>query len=97
MKLTTAVGDRGAALPTASVALEKASTIGAAVAAVTAPESMVGAQAERVQVAQAQLAQMPEIDAQRVAEIKAALARGEISFDPQKLAGLIVRHHGGQA
>lgn len=59
-------------------------------------EVHVGQQTETVQAAQKQLAAMPDIDAARVAEIKAALARGEISFDPQKLAGLISRHHGGR-
>lgn len=66
-------------------------------ATVVEPDAVhVGAQTERVQSAQAQLAAMPEVDAARVAEIKAALARGEIAFDPQKIAGLVVRHHGGR-
>lgn len=77
------VQDAAPALPTA--------------AAVVAPDVLVGAQAASVQRAQAQLAQMPEVDAARVAEIKEALARGDISFNPQKLAQLIQRHHGGQA
>lgn len=66
-------------------------------AAVVAPDVQVGAQAASVQRAQTQLAQMPDVDAARVAEIKEALARGDISFNPQKLAQLIVRHHGGNA
>lgn len=61
------------------------------------PDVHVGAQAASVQRAQMQLAQMPEVDAARVTEIKEALARGDIGFDPQKLAQLIVRHHGGGA
>lgn len=69
----------------------------ASAASVVAPDHVnVGALAGQVQAAQAQMASMPEIDAARVAEIKAALARGEIGFDPAKLAGLIVRHHGGR-
>jgi len=63
-------------------------------AAVVAPEVQVGAQAASVQRAQAQMAQMPDVDAARVAEIKEALARGDISFDPRKLAQLVQRHHG---
>lgn len=68
-----------------------------AAAAVVAPDVQVGAQTASVQRAEAQLAQMPDVDAARVAEIKEALARGDISFNPQKLAQLILRHHGGQA
>lgn len=69
---------------------------GAAAAAVVAPDVTVGAQAARVQAAQAQLAGMPEVDLQRVQDIRQALARGEISFDPAKLAALVQRHHGGR-
>jgi negative regulator of flagellin synthesis FlgM len=46
--------------------------------------------------ARAQLQQMPEVDAARVAEIRAALERGEIGFDAAKLAQLIERYHGGR-
>lgn len=95
MKLTAAVGEQRLAQPT-HTALEKTTTTAATVGAVVAPEVMVGAQAESVQAAHSQLAAMPDIDAARVAEIKQALARGEISFDHRKLAGLIVRHHGGR-
>lgn len=66
-------------------------------AAVVAPDVQVGVQAASVQRAQVQAAQMPDVDAARVAEIKEALARGDISFNPQKLAQLILRHHGGGA
>lgn len=59
-------------------------------------EVHVGTQAARIQAAQAQMAALPEMDMQRIAEIKAALERGEIGFDPQKIAGLIMRHHGGR-
>jgi negative regulator of flagellin synthesis FlgM len=68
-----------------------------AAAAVVAPDVQVGVQAASVQRAQVQAAQMPDVDAARVAEIKEALARGDISFNPQKLAQLILRHHGGGA
>lgn len=95
MKLTpvgtapaVSTGGAGSAAPAAAVA--------AALPAVTAPEVQVGAQTTRIQAAQQQLAALPEIDAARVAEIKDALARGEITFDPRKLAGLVVRHHGGR-
>ena len=68
-----------------------------AAAAVAAPDVQLGGQAARMQRAQAALAAMPELDSARVAEIKDALARGDISFNPRKLAQLIARHHGGQA
>lgn len=44
--------------------------------------------------ARAQLQQMPEVDSARVAEIRAALERGDIGFDAGKLARLIERYHG---
>ena len=37
---------------------------------------------------------MPEIDHARVAELRDALAKGELPFDAGRLAGLIQRFHG---
>lgn len=54
-----------------------------------------GLQSDTLKPAQAALAQMPEVDADRVAEIKAAIADGRVQFDAAKLAGLIRRYHGG--
>lgn len=84
----TAATQSGAARAAPSPAISSASVAEAQV--------QVGAQAESVQAAQQALAAMPELDMARVAEIKEALARGDIGFDPQKLARLIARHHGGQ-
>ena len=96
MKLST-VNTASAAAALSSTETSASARLGGVVASVVAPDSVhVGAQTERVQAAQVQLAQMPEVDAARVAEIKAALARGEIAFDAQKIAGLVVRHHGGR-
>lgn len=96
MKLTT-VNAPSAAAASSSVETQASARLGGTIASVVAPDSVhVGAQTERVQAAQAQLAQMPEVDAARVADIKAALARGEIAFDAKKIAGLVVRHHGGR-
>lgn len=39
---------------------------------------------------------MSDVDAARVAEIREALARGEIRFDAGKLANLITRYHGSR-
>jgi len=46
--------------------------------------------------AQAALAQMPEVDMDKVATLKDALARGEIQFDADRLARLVQRYHGGR-
>ncbi|MDC8756488.1 flagellar biosynthesis anti-sigma factor FlgM [Janthinobacterium fluminis] len=43
------------------------------------------------------LRQMPDVDHERVAQLRDALAKGELPFDPSKLAGLIQRFHGGES
>ncbi|TFW23600.1 flagellar biosynthesis anti-sigma factor FlgM [Duganella callida] len=40
--------------------------------------------------------QMPEIDQEKVDMLRDALAKGELPFDPAKLAGLIQRFHGSE-
>ena len=45
--------------------------------------------------AQAALRELPEIDEAKVAALREALARGEVRFDADKLAGLIQRYHSG--
>ena len=42
------------------------------------------------------LSALPDFDAARVAELRDALSKGELSFDASRLAGLIQRFHGGQ-
>ncbi|MDW5417377.1 flagellar biosynthesis anti-sigma factor FlgM [Iodobacter sp. CM08] len=39
----------------------------------------------------------PEIDMAKVQEIRAALLRGELNFDADKVAALMQRYHGGRA
>lgn len=39
---------------------------------------------------------LSDVDTARVAEIREALARGEIRFDAGKLANLITRYHGSR-
>jgi negative regulator of flagellin synthesis FlgM len=51
-------------------------------------------QSEVLQPAREALASLPEFDAARVAELRDALAKGELPFDPARLAGLIQRFHG---
>jgi negative regulator of flagellin synthesis FlgM len=55
-----------------------------------APESSV------LQPAAKALAALPDFDAARVAELRDALAKGELPFDAGRLAGLIQRFHGGR-
>lgn len=47
-----------------------------------------------LQPALAAMQDMPEIDQAKVAELRDALAKGELPFDANKLAGLIQRFHG---
>ncbi|MDQ1924908.1 flagellar biosynthesis anti-sigma factor FlgM [Massilia pseudoviolaceinigra] len=63
-------------------------------AGVAAPSGAL--QSEVLQPAMAALAAMPEIDHERVSQLRDALAKGELPFDPARLAGLIERFHGGQ-
>lgn len=66
----------------------------AAVSAVasTATEEMKSAV---MQPALEAMREMPDIDHAKVAELRDALARGELPFNAAKLAGLIERFHGG--
>jgi negative regulator of flagellin synthesis FlgM len=41
--------------------------------------------------------EMPEIDQEKVDMLRDALAKGELPFDPAKLAGLIQRFHGSES
>lgn len=75
----------------ADAAAKPAASAGAPAAGAPAP-----LQSDTLKPAQEALAALPEIDAAKVAEIKAALADGRISFDAGKLAGLIQRYHGGR-
>ncbi|MYM73662.1 flagellar biosynthesis anti-sigma factor FlgM [Duganella sp. FT134W] len=40
--------------------------------------------------------EMPEIDQEKIDMLRDALAKGELPFDPAKLAGLIQRFHGSE-
>ncbi|WP_220094828.1 flagellar biosynthesis anti-sigma factor FlgM [Paraburkholderia hayleyella] len=68
-----------------------------AVRAERAPSSEgAGRDAALLKATQASLDKTPAIDAARVAEIKSALNAGEITFDADKLASLMLRYHGGR-
>ena len=64
-------------------------------AAASARAAAPALQSEVLQPAAAALRAMPDFDAARVAELRDALAKGELPFDPGRLAGLIQRFHGG--
>jgi len=71
---------------------------GAAAAAtpVSAPASSAPLESAVLQPAQSALRALPDFDAARVAELRDALAKGELPFDAGRLAGLIQRFHGSQ-
>jgi negative regulator of flagellin synthesis FlgM len=76
-------------------------TIGAQTVAVPvqaeAPAAPAAAlQSEVLKPAAEAMRAMPDFDAARVAELRDALARGELPFDPGRLAGLIQKFHGGR-
>ena len=96
MKIST--GASGASVRSGAVAPAEAIAENAAAGAVT-PGSSAGEQMQSavLQPAIAALRAMPEIDHERVAMLRDALAKGELPFDPSKLAGLIQRFHGGES
>ena len=65
-------------------------------AAAPVNEAPAALESSVLQPAAKALAAMPDFDAARVAELRDALARGELPFDPSRLAGLIQRFHGGR-
>ena len=88
--------------PSDSFALNRTGASGGAEAAssVTPGSSSAGQtaalQTQVLQPAMAALRDMPEIDSERVAELRDLLAKGELPFDAGRLAGLIQRFHGGK-
>ena len=58
--------------------------------------SRAAASAEpRLEQLQQALRALPEVDLDKVAQLKAALARGELSSDPAALAGSMLTYHSG--
>ena len=57
---------------------------------------MAALQSEVLKPAAEAMQAMPDFDAARVAELRDQLARGELPFDPARLAGLIQKFHGGR-
>ena len=59
----------------------------------TAPSATSKLQSSVLQPAMAAMNEMPDIDQEKVTALKAALERGELPFNPAKLAALIERYH----
>ena len=92
MRITTAIPDASAVQRTAETPpAEAASEAAAAASAAPAP-----LQSAVLQPATQAMRAMPEVDLERVAQLRDALAKGEIPFDPAKLAGLIQRFHASE-
>lgn len=77
----------------AAAGVEAAATVAAGSASARPAAAL---QSEVLQPAMAALRDMPEIDHERVAELRDLLAKGELPFDAGRLAGLIQRFHGGK-
>lgn len=89
----------GAITPTVTVGTQRVTVQAPAEAqagsAATANAGVPALQSEVLQPAAQALRAMPDFDAARVAELRDALSKGELPFDPGRLAGLIQRFHGG--
>ena len=60
------------------------------------PPAPAPLQSSVMQPALQAMREMPEIDQEKVDLLRNALAKGELPFDPGKLAGLIQRFHGSE-
>jgi negative regulator of flagellin synthesis FlgM len=86
----------GTGAPAMTPAIGGATAAPAPAAAAPVAESTSVLQSDVLQPAAKALAALPDFDAARVAELRDALAKGELPFDPARLAGLIQRFHGGR-
>lgn len=91
MRITTAIPDAPAVQRAAETPAADAAPEAAAASAAPAP-----LQSAVLQPATQAMRAMPEVDLERVAQLRDALAKGEIPFDPAKLAGLIQRFHASE-
>lgn len=86
MKITGSVAPAAALAPAA----------GAPAAVPVAAPLAAPLQSETLAPAAEALRALPDFDHARVAELRDALARGELPFDAARLAGLIERFHGAK-
>lgn len=94
MRITTAIPDGGAVQRAAETPAPDATAEAAAASASSAAPAPL--QSAVLQPATQAMRAMPEVDLERVAQLRDALAKGEIPFDPSKLAGLIQRFHASE-
>jgi negative regulator of flagellin synthesis FlgM len=90
MRITTSTADGMAVQRVAETAPADAAEAPAPAAATTPLQSSV------LQPALQAMREMPEIDQEKIDMLRDALAKGELPFDPAKLAGLIQRFHGSE-
>lgn len=83
-----------ASAPAETAALQRVAETAPAEAPAETARAQPALQSAVLQPALEALRAMPDIDHARVAELRDALAKGELPFDPGKLAGLIQRFHG---
>jgi negative regulator of flagellin synthesis FlgM len=83
--------------PAATGAQVSNSSLDAASSTSSSPVAVAPLQTAVLQPALRALRAMPDMDVDRVAELRDAIARGEVPFDAGKLAGLIQRFHGRQS
>ena len=96
MKISS--GAAGATLRSTAVApAEAIAENGSAAAAAGGSSAGAELQSAVLQPAMAALRAMPDSDHEKVARLRDALAKGELPFDPSKIADLIQRFHGSDA
>ena len=82
---------------TPSVSTTPQSGASAAPAPAPAASSAAALESSVLQPASEALRALPDFDTARVAELRDALAKGELPFDAGRLAGLIQRFHTAQS
>ncbi|WP_198118900.1 flagellar biosynthesis anti-sigma factor FlgM [Massilia rhizosphaerae] len=83
-----------ASTPAVSIAPQVGGAAAPAAAPAAGPAGSDALESAVLQPAQKALGALPDFDAARVAELRDALAKGELPFDAGRLAGLIQRFHG---
>jgi negative regulator of flagellin synthesis FlgM len=88
----------GVSTPAVSIAPQAGAVAAPAPAPAPAPSATNNDTLESavLQPAKGALSALPDFDAARVAELRDALAKGELPFDAGRLAGLIQRFHGSK-
>lgn len=83
-----------ASTPSVSIAPQVGGAAAPAAAPAGASAGTDALESAVLQPAQKAIKALPDFDAARVAELRDALAKGELPFDAGRLAGLIQRFHG---